>query len=194
MDVEIYKIYKDSRGYDKLGRRITNGYLYEVSNLGNVKVDGIIYIFDDNIKGYFRIGHFNVHVAVAELFVKKPETYKRLCVDHIDGNQHNNKADNLRWVTWSGNALNPATHCNINPHKWTKDEKQNISEKVSEYNTHCCWIHLGDKTKFVHEDYLNYWLDDGWLYGRKQKNNKQRNRHRVYDNEEHTKWHMVDNN
>lgn len=155
---EIWKVYKDTR-------KAPNGHLYEVSNFGNVKADGVLIKLRG---GYLEFGnHYHVHRAVAELFIPKPKTNKRLCVDHIDGNPHNNKINNLRWVTWSENALNPATHCNAHHHKWNEDEKQRISKNVSEYNSHCCWIHLGDKTKFVYEDYLDYWLDDGWLLGRK---------------------------
>lgn len=28
------------------------------------------------------------------------------------------------------------------------------------------WIHLDNKTKRISEEYLNYWLDDGWFFGR----------------------------
>lgn len=160
MEQEIFKFYKDSR-------RGTIGHLYEVSNYGNVKIDGVIYIFDDSkfINEYYRIGHFHVHRAVAELFILNPEN--KPCIDHIDGNKHNNHVSNLRWATHSENALNPNTLWEH--HIWTKYEKQQISKNVSEYNSHCHWIHLGDKEKFVHDDYLDYWLDDGWTFGRTSK-------------------------
>ena len=44
-----------------------------------------------------------VHRVVAETFVMNPEN--KSCVDHIDNNRANNKAENLQWVTQHENAL-----------------------------------------------------------------------------------------
>lgn len=44
-----------------------------------------------------------LHVLVAEAFVKKPRSKKKLEVDHLDMNTKNNHMSNLEWVTRSEN-------------------------------------------------------------------------------------------
>ena len=95
--IEEYKEYK--RAY----KRKCLYRVYEVSNLGNVKCNGVL--IEPIHKGYSHIGGFAIHRAVAELFIPNPEN--KPCVDHIDTNKQNNRADNLRWVTPEENLLNP---------------------------------------------------------------------------------------
>lgn len=95
---EIWKIYKK-----------TQRTLWEVSNLGNVKKNGVLLEFN-NI-GYFQRGHYYIHKMVAETFIPNPENKPQ--VDHIDTNIHNNSVDNLRWTTAKENANNPNTRQHI---------------------------------------------------------------------------------
>jgi hypothetical protein len=111
--------------------RAIPGYegLYAVSNFGNVKAferirtmpNGTVKIYMEKVmvleqvwKGYLRakltVNGKNkkvyVHVLVATLF--KPRTDDLSIqkeVNHKDGNKKNNHADNLEWITRSGNAL-----------------------------------------------------------------------------------------
>ena len=46
----------------------------------------------------------NVHRLLGEAFIDNPEN--KPCIDHIDGNTHNNDLSNLRWATISENSLN----------------------------------------------------------------------------------------
>lgn len=97
---EIWKVYKTSNSR-KYGHRI-----YEVSNIGRVKLNGKIVEPYSNYK-YLHIGKFRIHRAVAELYVPNPEN--KPCVDHINTIKTDNRAENLRWVTAKENSNNPLT-------------------------------------------------------------------------------------
>lgn len=59
--------------------------------------------------GYLEIASVRIHRIVATAFHGKPPT-KEHVVDHIDTNKHNNRPENLRWVTRLENIiLNPIT-------------------------------------------------------------------------------------
>lgn len=81
----------------------------EVSNLGRVRRsrDGFIYKPGSNQKGYLKLRlswlgrSFVVHRLVAEAFCPNP--HGKPCVNHIDANPKNNRADNLEWVTHKEN-------------------------------------------------------------------------------------------
>lgn len=97
---EEWKIYKETN-HNRWGHRI-----YEVSNLGRVRVNGEIVEPGTNYK-YLGIGSFYIHRAVAELFVPNPEN--KPFVDHINTDRLDNRAENLRWVTAKENCNNPLT-------------------------------------------------------------------------------------
>lgn len=90
----------------------TNG-IYQVSNYGNFKsfksgewktikpFEGKLgYRFIDFMDRCKR-DRWKVHRIIATIFIDNPNDYKM--VNHIDGDKHNNHADNLEWCTASHN-------------------------------------------------------------------------------------------
>ena len=63
-----------------------------------------------NSLGYFRIGinckRYKVYRLIALAWVENPRPDIFIQVDHIDGNKHNNRPENLRWLTAQLNNLN----------------------------------------------------------------------------------------
>ncbi len=102
MEKEIYKVWKES-----YSRRC--GYIiWEVSDQGNVKKNGVSYECRLNNCGYkVFTSHELLHKAVAMLFIPNPEN--KPCIDHINGNKLDNRACNLKWCSYKENSNNPIT-------------------------------------------------------------------------------------
>ena len=60
-----------------------------------------------NLSNMNRAKQYPIHRLVAFTFV--PNQEHKPHIDHIDGNRHNNRADNLRWCTCKENINNPVT-------------------------------------------------------------------------------------
>ena len=100
--------------YDRFNRRI--GGEVKPGERGQAKYLGLTLF--KNGKGYQKL----VHRLVAAAFIPNPEN--KPCVDHIDGNNKNNNASNLRWVTYKENMNNPITHARM-----LEDTSKYISQK-----------------------------------------------------------------
>lgn len=97
-----------------------DGYegLYEISNFGNVKSiprNGTQVKTEKILKKYITRCNYlvvvlskqnkpkriQIHRLVAKSFIPNPEN--KPCINHKDGNKHNNYVDNLEWCTYSEN-------------------------------------------------------------------------------------------
>lgn len=97
---EIWKVYKET--YNERWGEV----MWEVSNYGNVKMNGKPY--ECNLTGRYKMfAGVYLHRVVAELFI--PNTENKPEVDHIDTNTLNNNVNNLRWSTHKDNSNNILT-------------------------------------------------------------------------------------
>ena len=120
------EIWKPVIGYENL---------YEVSNLGNVRV-----LSGKNCGKLFKLQkqryatvcltregkekRMCVHRLVANAFIPNPQN--KPCIDHIDTNPYNNNVSNLRWVTHLENSNNPLTLLHISKGKTGKHREKYI--------------------------------------------------------------------
>ena len=86
-------------------------------------------------KGYHHIltsvnGHVKghqVHVLVANQFLKNDDPKHKIQVNHIDGNKINNNVDNLEFVTPSENTLHAVYVLGFDPGKYNKEHSTPIA-------------------------------------------------------------------
>ncbi len=177
MESEIWKVYKESF-HPTRGKKV-----YEVSDQGNVKINGKLVDFSKYTKkDYYIIGGFYVHRAVAELFIPNPEN--KQYIDHINTNKHDNRKENLRWVTNKENCNNPLTIKHISEvmnsteikikHRAGAKEAQNRlevkvkkSDALKGKNKNKCHMTNGIDRVFIKPELVYYYIERGYHLGRK---------------------------
>jgi hypothetical protein len=152
-EIEIFKIFKDTR-YNPFGA------LWEVSNFGNVRKNGDIYIPFENSENYLFFGnHIRLHRAVAELFIPNPEN--KQTVDHINRDKHDNRVCNLRWATYKEQAENRDNDAISKFISKSKIGNTNTLGKVWVFNP------TTDQSARIDPSQLPEFLDKGYIRGRK---------------------------
>lgn len=124
------EIYKSVVGYE--------GF-YEVSNLGNIRSlprgkKGKVKQMKPTKQHYYNIDlckhgeikRWLMHRLIAIAFIPNPEN--KPMVNHIDGDKHNNRLDNLEWVTGSENQKH-AVRIGIKSAKGIKNSSCKLTEK-----------------------------------------------------------------
>jgi len=183
MESEIWKVYKESF-HPTRGKKV-----YEVSDQGRVKLNGEVINFDNILHSkYYYFAGILVHRAVAELFIPNPEN--KPCIDHINGNSHDNKKENLRWCTYTENNNNPITkerqskaqkETKNKPEfklKWSEQariiqnrpevkEKRNAAIRQAKRNIKQHWMNNGTDERLIKTELVDYYLERGYHFGRK---------------------------
>lgn len=148
MEAEVWKFYTK-----------TERTVYEVSNLGNTKQNGKLFIPNETKMKYKKCGSFMIHRMVAEAFVENSDPINKTHVDHIDGNRNNNRADNLRWVTQAENNRNPITRKRFSDsHKGKPNLNPPTKNKI--------WVNNDKENKLIYPSQLNTFLIKGYKRGR----------------------------
>ena len=121
------EIWKEIEGY---------GGLYFVSSLGRVKSfkqykDGRILKGSPSRGGYLKVNLYldgkqktvEIHRLVCEAFCVREQSHFNTC-DHIDGDNQNNRCENLRWTTVKGNGHNRKDNNEHIGVRWNKRENK----------------------------------------------------------------------
>lgn len=159
--MEIWKTYREKTKYNSK---------IEISNFGNVREDNIVINYDDNYPGYYIVSGKRLNRIVAELFISNPDNKPE--VDHIDTNIHNNRVDNLRWVTHKENMNNPLSKRKMSISQTGKilstktRGKMSIGKKGNDYVKGRIHINNGEICKMIKPEDLQTYLDKGWICGR----------------------------
>lgn len=131
--------WKDIVGYEGI---------YQVSTLGNVRniKRGNMLKGRLDMYGYYRVilykkglryKSFQIHRLVAMAFIHNPNNKPQ--VDHVNTIRVDNRVENLRWVTYKENNLNPVTmerYRNMKRIKYTDETRRKMSESAKKRVRH----------------------------------------------------------
>ena len=112
-------VYNRIRGRYKKPQHYPNGYLF-------------VTLYQDGKNKMFLL-----HRLIANAFIPNPDN--KSCIDHINGNNQDNRVENLRWCTQKENMNNLITRQRISNNRkgitFSESHKKHLSEaiKCSEY-------------------------------------------------------------
>ena len=167
---ENWKVYKETRS--RYGKRT-----YEVSDQGRAKINGILVEFSKDRK-YYSFASELFHRIVAKLFVPNPEN--KPFVDHINTNTHDNRSENLRWVTRKENNNNPLTKKHMSDIKSVQNKgktnpmfgkqhptewRTNHSKKMKDIYTSTKYMNDGITQVKLKPEYWGEFIDIGFKFG-----------------------------
>ena len=148
---------------------------YQVSNHGRVrsiKKEILVLKGEYQHNGYKRVRlwkdgrqqHKLIHRLVAMAFLQNPNNYSD--VNHIDEDKTNNHVTNLQWCTHLYNMNFGSVKEKISCGNNGKKASSEAMEKLSNHSRNCRWINNGTCEKFIHKDFVDEYMCDGWLVGR----------------------------
>lgn len=153
---EIWKTYKITH-HPKKGTKV-----WEISNLGRIKLNGVLVKPRHSGKYYSIAGEF-LHRIVAKLYIPNKENKSQ--VDHINGDRSDNRSCNLRWVTPKENSSNPITkqrqkevmnsesyHNNMSAALKGKRLPQETKIKISKSHTGKHWYYNSEINRRIYYD------------------------------------------
>ena len=137
---EVWKVYKVTSYRNQF-----HNYCYEISSEGRIKINGELVEPFVQRNGYRKIAGKYLHRLVAELFVPNPDN--KPFVDHINTDSLDNRAENLRWVTYKENNNNLITRTKPNGFLH-KHHSLEVKQKIS-------ISHMGKKLSEEHKKKLS---------------------------------------